>query len=155
ALFALWYSLDRARLVRFAKPVLLQEIKRKLYAAPCRDGIATADSLSLIGVALLFGLDLPPLALSWITDGHVVEALATREPTSVPPELGVLQAQVWLGIREVATKRYRPLRIAPKTGEIFRELWRGAEPENEKLKRLNEVMIGWLDRCARAGWQLV
>jgi hypothetical protein len=111
--------------------------------------------LRLIGVAALFGLELPPLALSWITDGHLGEALATRLPDSAHPELGALQTQLWLGVREVATKLYRPFRITPETGEMFRALWHSADSENEKIKRLNEVMTDWLDRCARGGWQLL
>jgi len=155
ALFTLWYALKGPQLARFHTPLLLLEIKRRLYMTPCRNGAETAESLGLIGVGSFFGLDIPPLALSWISDIQVADALAARMPSEAHPELGSWQTQLWLGIREVARRRRKPIRIAPPVGESFRELWNTARPESEKLKRLNVVMIDWLERCARNRWQLL
>ena len=155
ALFALWGALDRRQLARFTTHSLTKILRQKLRNSLCQTGHQTAESLSLIGVGRLLGLDIPAIALSKIDDRGVAKALDARMPKRSPPELGVLQAQIWLGIREVAQRRQRPLRIAPRTGEAFREMWLLADPINEKLRRLNQVMIAWLDGCAGAGWQLI
>jgi hypothetical protein len=155
ALFSLWYALDPAKLARFRTAKLHQELKRRLYSTPCRNGAETAESLSLIGVCSLFGLRLPPLALAWITEGHIVEALDTRQPTAARPGLHATQTQLWLGLREILRARQCAFQITESRGETCYGLWIRARPESTKIARLNEWMIRWLDACAAAGWTLL
>jgi hypothetical protein len=70
-------------------------------------------------------------------------------------EIGFVQVQLWLGLRELVRLRPGQVRIAPEFGAPVLSLWKNAKPELERHRYINKIMLPWLDRCAQSGWILV
>ncbi|HSS78514.1 MAG TPA: hypothetical protein VLV54_17445 [Thermoanaerobaculia bacterium] len=154
-LYSLWFLLDDRRLKRFQTPALLGVVEQKANPWSAGQSTTAAHLVSLIGVGALFGVSPSLAALVWASDTVLRSAWVERTPNEENPVLGPLQVQFWLGLRVIAAHRKKPLRLSKAEGDLVLQLWREAEPENAKLQRLNRWMIGWLERCAAAGWRLL
>jgi hypothetical protein len=155
ALYSLWYLLNERRLKKFQTPKLLSIVQQKSNLWAVGETTTSADLVSLIGASALFGMRPSPVALMWASDTVLRSAWMERTPSEESPVLGPLQVQFWLGLRAIAMNRRTPMRLPKAEGDLILQLWREAEPENSKLQRLNRWMIGWLERCAAAGWRLL
>jgi len=94
-------------------------------------------------------------ATAWPTVEQVHEVLTFAAPRVGMTEIGYVQVQLWLGLREVARLCSNEIRIPKQLAEPIRELWYNAKPTLERHVLLNTVMIPWLDRCSESGWVLI
>ncbi len=70
-------------------------------------------------------------------------------------DIGHIQVQLWLGLREMARVGPRTrIRINPTIGDRMLALWKNARGRSERQKTLNSLMIEWLETSQKAEWLL-
>jgi hypothetical protein len=113
-----------------------------------------SGAIGLLGCCSLLGTRLPN-PKEWPEPQQIQDLIKFASPKGDLTEIGFVQVQLWLGLRELARLRPGQLRIGPEFGAPVLSLWRNAKPERERHRCINKIMLPWLERCAQAGWILV
>jgi hypothetical protein len=113
-----------------------------------------SGAISLAGVCGLSGMVLSTAA-AWPTVEQVYEVLAFAARRVGMTEIGYVQVQLWLGLREVARLCSDEIRVPKQLAEQIREIWHNSKPTLERHVLVKAVMIPWLDRCSESGWVLI
>ena len=154
-LFTLWGYCEESVWKRFRTNALrgrvVGEIRCLGYALP--EDISGV--LQLLGCSALVGVETRGTHVSWPDESQLANILESNPPSSDLESITQIQAQLWLGLREMARLRSDSVRAPAEKGKQILELWRRAEPLTERLGRLNAWMIEWLERCREGGWILL
>ena len=157
ALFVLWEYFDEPIWERFRTKALgarlFGETGSLKYARP-QD---LSGALQLLGCSALVGVNASGIRGCWPNDMQVAKALESSAPAPDLKSLGVEQARLWLGLREMTRLHPDGVLVPAGTGNQILELWKQAQPSTSslRLEKLNAWMIEWLERCCAADWRLV
>jgi hypothetical protein len=136
-------------------PGLLSRIKvevDRLGQASRRD---RHQSLSLVGVCNLIGVEFDTRGLCALTDEKIASTL--EHQMAKRPERDYIiasEAILWLGIRAVARSCSRSIAIPPHLGELTLNLWTNNESPDGRQRWLDTLMIEWLQASEQASWRL-
>ena len=92
---------------------------------------------------------------------ELAEVLEVRAPDPGRPTIGVLQLQLWYGLREMANVQAHPTSVPPHLADRNFLLWEAMlQDENaddlpQHIRDSSTEMIAWLRACKAAGWRLV
>jgi hypothetical protein len=120
--------------------------------------------LCLIGVTSLFGLH-PSARVRWPNSSQIERAYEeTWSPRSWEEDyaLHMSERSFWLGLRIMGSSAAFLAKAPQEAGarliglwnEVPRELPENARPLPDHVKRLNDAMVVWLERCRKGGWWL-
>lgn len=153
ALYGLWANTEDQILSHFRIPALTLRVQREM--AKLRDiGVEELSwAMQLLGCAALCGVYIDS-RVDWPNDAQIGE-LVERNIPEERDDIGHIQAQLWLGLREMARLRRREqIGVKASLGERMLALWKNAQGRTERQEALNALMRQWLEACARAGWWL-
>lgn len=167
-LYSIWAYNSRTILKAFLTDVLKSRLESefvRFYMLKIPKYIS--GKVQFIGIAALIGLGTYGMEVKLPGNGFIIEALNWPTPLDELDNLGHIQIQFWLGLRDLARLRPREISVPAVTGEKVLELWKeandnieteaetDAKPEIKRFKTLNADMIKWLEKCKANGWQLV
>jgi hypothetical protein len=116
-------------------------------------GLELAGAISLFGCCSLLA-STERVSPRWPTLGQTNEMLTVAAPKQNLTQIGHVQVQIWLGLREIIRRMPEEVQIPSELGEPVLLLWRKAEPTTTRHTLLNSIMIQWLEGCSRSGWLL-
>ena len=154
-LYSLWIYLDEPVLNHFRIVALEERVRRELADLQAKDAEQLSQAIQLLGCATLVRIPID-LRVDWPGDLEIEAALQRPTPPGSLSDIGHVQVQQWLGLREAARLCGEGrLRVNALVGDQILALWKKAEGRTERHRALNALMIPWLEACARAGWCLV
>jgi hypothetical protein len=154
-LYGLWGYYGQPVLDRFRTQALRNRVAAEIRRAHTAAVPLLSQVLQLLGSSSLLGEDASSTRVVWPNEGRIHEVLEYAAPKADSKEIGYIQAQLWIGLREMARLHADNVRVQTPAGEQILELWVKANPTTDRLKALNTWMIGWLERCRAAGWLLI
>jgi hypothetical protein len=160
-LFALALTLDPNNRRWFIRDSTTKRVSRELSRLPTSDIEARAATLSLLGAAAAIGINADTKNAHWPEDRELAEVVELRAPVTGLTTIGHLQAQLWLGLREMAKTRAESAKVPPRLADLILDLWIATQKRDagdELLPHvydINTAMIAWLLRCKAAGWNLL
>lgn len=155
SLFALGGWQDEQVISRFLTDSLQSRVKNELDRMEVCDYKELSGTLQLLGSTGLVGLIRSTLPLKWPDDNQLRETIEFATPCPNMNEIGHIQMQLWLGLREMARLRPDKVRVPYESGEYILGLWKLARGRTSRHIELNTQMIEWLSRCMQVGWELV
>lgn len=158
-LFAISKSLPLDFCRHFDRESLRDRISEEFHGA--RDPKSRAVALSLWGAASLLGVVCDTRRIVWPDAAELEQVLRLRAPSPESETIGVMEVQLWLGVRLMAAKLERPHSVPAELGNRVLELWEAAQVGAEaaelpqKIVEINATMIPWLQVCRSGGWFLL
>ena len=109
------------------KPFLCSNLRKRvikeLSTTPSGEFGAWSQTLSLLGGGAL-GLSLDSVEARWPLDEDLAAILELRMPGAGRTAIGLLQVQLWLGLREMVRLRGDAVSVPAKQGDAILTLWR-------------------------------
>jgi hypothetical protein len=159
SLLSLSLSLPKDLRELVCRPSLRMRVVTEMATARPRSTGTWCEILCLLGSATALGLQLDAADLTWSPHINLNAIVEMRSPRAERTTIGPLEAQLWLGLREVARLQPDSLSMPPAQAERILDLWRAsAESENTRSTFASEInvgMVAWLERCRANGWRLV
>lgn len=158
-LFALFKTLPLDSRRHFDREALRDRISKELRDA--RGPKLQAAALSLWGAASLLGVVSDTRGIVWPDTAELEQVLHLRAPSPESKTIGVMEVQLWLGVRLMAAELERPHPVPAELGNRVLELWEAAQAGSEaeallqKFVEINATMIPWLQACRSGGWSLL
>jgi len=92
---------------------------------------------------------------NYINVNSINQIIAKRKSLSQDITLQLLQAQLWIGLREMVRLYPESIQVKNCDGEDILSRWRTSEPKTPQMAELNQTMITWLQSCATNNWKLI
>ena len=138
----------------FRRSAVLERLRR----TPLPDPLSPADVgawLQLLAAGCLLGKPNKALPTSRVDAAAVLAALDACAPDPSAPAIQHIQAQLWLGLREWVRVSGAPLQLPPALAATILAQFAAAEPPLPRQRKLNSLMIDWLERCKAEEWRAV
>ncbi len=142
----------------FDRDSLKQRIVRELNDQSRPQSID--DAFSLLGAAAAMNIRTQLHLINWPSENFLAKLVEKRAPIPDRINIGPLQIQFWLGLREMARVRANQICLPAEQSEQILVLWR-AKRDNQvdfqlppHAQSLNASVIAWLERCQAEGWRL-
>ena len=160
ALLALASTLDPEKYRWFQRKALLKRLLMELRNIQTCPPESCAEILSLLGAAHALGRTLPKVKAGWPSAEKLAEVIRLRTPAPDTTTISHLQAQLWLGLHEMARSRSDMVTVPRPEADRILELWEATLEREDQLPPphiniRNRKMVDWLRRCKTAGWSLV
>ena len=143
----------------FNRASLRQRIVSELCSAV--DPKSRAEALSLLGSATQMNVECDTGDVVWPDATELENVLRLRAPAPDRESIGVMEVQLWLGLRMMATVSETPPPVPAELGERVLELWQASQAQlaeeeaSEKVIEINNKVIPWLEACKSNDWKLV
>ena len=144
----------------FNREPFRNRIVRELRSA--HDSVSRAGALSLLGAADFLKVECDTNDVPWPNAKELEEVLRLRAPAPDRESIGVMEVQLWLGLRVMATQLETPPPVPAELGDRVLELWQASQAQiaeeeetSEKVIVINETVIPWLELCKSNDWELV
>jgi hypothetical protein len=111
--------------------------------------------IELLGAYSHFRLDATQTTRAWLSQVQFNETLQFFNSGLGQQDLNAHQILFFVGLRELIRRQPHLVSIPSEIGDHVLALWRANVSPNLNHQRLNAWMIEWLERCAKANWQLV
>lgn len=104
-------TLESAQHGLFLRDALRERVTREIMRRESRDVESWTKTLSLLGAAAAIGFRIPRVNTDWPGSAELEAILDLRQPEPGRTTIGHLQAQLWLGLREMARLRPNPVTV--------------------------------------------
>jgi hypothetical protein len=155
-LHALWaWTPDFVR-KHFQSEALIQRASGlvcNLYRCDIKEQII--QRIQLLGACSHFHLDATQTTRAWLSQVQLDETLQFFDSGLGKQHLNAHQILFFVGLREMIRRQPNQVAVPNEIGDHVLALWRTTVSPNLNHQRLNAWMIEWLERCAKANWQLV
>lgn len=155
ALFAIFSYLDTEHHSKFCTEKLHERVKKEMRTFDSQAPEKQAQRLSLLGVAALLGMNTAGIIPNYIKENSINRIIAKRKSHSQDTSLQHLQAQLWIGLREMARLFPESMQIENCVGDDILSRWKVAETKTSHMAKLNQSMVTWLQSCATNNWKLI
>jgi hypothetical protein len=153
-LYSLWGYQEKEVRSYFDTPELRTRVEREVANLRSKEGKGMFESIQLLGCAALFGVIIE-CAIEWPSNEQVCDVFSAQVFKKEREDIGNIQVQLWLGLRELAQRRGPGrFKIPAAEGDKALGMWKKARGTTRRHEALNALMIEWLERCSRAGWHL-
>jgi hypothetical protein len=153
-LYSLWGYQEEDVRSHFRIPELNERVRREVVDLGSRNGKQLFEAIQLLGCAALFGVS-TDYTIQWPSDQQIEKALGAQSYKEKREDIGNIQAQLWLGLRETARRRGVPrVRVSADEGEQLLDMWKRSHGPTDRHKILNALMVEWLEECMKADWYL-
>ena len=142
----------------FDRDSLKQRIIRELNNKCGSHSLATA--FSLLGAAAAMNISAELKLVHWPSEQYLAELVEIRAPNPNRANIGPLQIQFWMGLREMARVRTDKICLPAEQAAHILALWRANRDDQKDFvlahhaQDLNTNVISWLERCQAKDWRL-
>ena len=153
-LYTLWGYLEKEVRSYFDIRELRIRVEREVANLRSKDAKALFEAIQLLGCAVLFGLIID-CEIQGPSNHQIGSAFREQKFRNEREDIGNIEVQFWLGLREMARRRgpywYK---VPVAEGEKALVMWKKAKGPTPRHESLNALMTEWLERCSKAGWYL-